>query len=104
MIKFLCKLVILWEKKKFLTLLEMENGYLKGANSTILDRNVVMLRENLGKLNTKNKRTNLEEKQIVTLNKEIDETEKFRQMIESGEFKMRDLQNQIKEYKQKLWN
>lgn len=103
MIKFLCKLVILWEKKKFLTLIEMENGYIEKINQFILGRDLTALRENLGKLNNKTKRTSLEEKQIIALNKDIDETEKFRQMIETGKFKRTDLENQIKEYKKNIW-
>jgi len=102
-IKIFTKLVILWEKKKFLTLLEMENQYIESYNWAILSRDVEEIRKQKGILQDKKKRTTDEEKQIIALDKDINETEKYRQMINGGKDKMEDLKNQIKMYRKNIW-
>ncbi len=104
-IKLWQKLVILWEKKKFLTLLEMEQNFLEETYFEILARDLSGLRERLGELNKLElkKRKLEDEQEIIELNTKINETEKYRNMIEQGKAKSKELQIQIKMFKNNLF-
>lgn len=99
------KLVILWEKKKFLTLLEMEQNFLEETYFEILSRDLSGLRERLGELNKleQKKRKLEDEQEIIELNTKINETEKYRNMIEQGKLKAKELKIQIKMFKSNLF-
>ena len=103
MIKLLQKLVVLWEKSKFLTLMEMETDYLREANGRILGRDTDSLRAKLSSLKAiKNPKSDVQ-RDMIDIEQLINETEKFRQMIQSSKEKGLDLKNQIAKYRAELW-
>jgi hypothetical protein len=104
MIKFIQKLVILWEKKKLLTLLEMEQGFLEKMYFPIISRDSTDLRNRLGYLNAKKDRKKQDEKEVIELNTKINETEKYKNMIEQGKTKAGELRVQIHMFKKNLWS
>lgn len=104
MIKFLQKLVVLWEKSKFLRLMEMESAYLTKANSSILTRDINDLRTRLGELKLVKNPSNEAKVKIVDIEALINETVKYRQMIDSSRQKGEDLRRQIAFYRSGLWN
>lgn len=103
MITFIQKVIVLWEKKKFLTLMELESGYLNDTHSDIIYRDIDSLRAKLGKLREKKDASNEDQRTIITVEAEINETEKIRQMMKSSEEKSADLRKQISFYKKGLW-
>lgn len=104
MIKILQKLVILWEKSKFLTLMEMETDYIKRINDYIIVRDIDDLRKRLGELRaSKDAKSSEIQREIIDLEAEINETEKFRQMIETSHEKSEDLKKQISLYWSNIW-
>ena len=104
MIKLLQKLVILWEKSKFLTLLEMESEYLKQSHAELLERDTDTLRKEMAELKAIKQPNKETQQKIVELDMEIMEAEKFRQMVKSSEDKGLDLKSQIVKYKKELWS
>lgn len=102
-IRFIQKLVILWEKSKFLTLMELESRYLQGENQEILERDLIDLRGQLAKQKLIKNPTAEVKHNIVDIEAQINETEKYRQMIASSVSKSEDLRKQIKLYKKQLW-
>lgn len=103
MIKFLQKLVILWEKSKFLTLMEMESGYIEKVNSKKLKGNIDAFRQQIAELKNKTDRSNAENGEIISIEAKINEIEKLRQIIQASKEKGDDLKNQIELYKKELW-
>lgn len=104
---FLQKMAVIWEKSKFLTLMKMEQAHIEETYWNIITRDVADLREKLGELKKKennNKKVDpTTQKEIAEIEANINETEKYRQMIESGKDKSKDLERQIKLYKKLLW-
>lgn len=103
MIRFLQKLVVLWEKSKFLTLMEMETDYLRWENRKIIERDTDHLRKKVAELKAKEKQTAEDNRKIIDVEGEINETEKYRQMLESSRTKSADLKKQIAMYRKELW-
>jgi hypothetical protein len=102
MIKFIQKLIILWEKKKFLTLMELESFYISKVYQEEINRDLDFLRSELGKIKKKAETRDNNLKRIEIESK-INESEKFIQMIKSSKEKSNDLKNQIALYKKSLW-
>src|SRR3990167_3653807 len=102
MIKFLIKLVVLWEKKKFLTLMEMESGYITRVNRNVIGRDIDYLRSKLRELKIVKNPTNDARVKMVEIEALINETEKYKQMLESSRSKGDDLKKQIKMYREEL--
>lgn len=103
MITFIQKLIVLWEKKKFLTLMELESSYLEITHGEILNRDTDALRASLGEIRAKANPNSEDKRKAITIESEINETEKVRQMIQSSEEKGNDLRQQIVFYKMVLW-
>jgi hypothetical protein len=103
-IKTCQKLIILWDKKKFLTLLEMESGFLKAFYSRILERDINELRKKLGEIRALKNPSNIKQQEATELEADINETIKYRQMIKDSSDKSLDLRRQIDKYKKELWS
>jgi hypothetical protein len=81
----------------------MEQGFLEKMYFPIITRDLTDLRNRLGYLNAKKDRKKQDEKEIVELNNKINETEKYRNMIEQGKTKAKELRVQIHMFKKNLW-
>ncbi len=112
MIKFFQKLIIILEKKKFLTLLQMESAYLQEMNISIIERNIDELRTKIREMRNKTKQstgttgttgTAANEREIAEIEAKINETEKYRQMIETSKVKEKDIKAQLRFYIRNLW-
>lgn len=103
MIKWLQTLVILWEKSKFLRLMELESSYIQSVHADKIWRDLPELRKELASLRAIKSPKTETTKKMIGLEADINETEKFRQMVQSSEEKSIDLKNQIEQYKRKLW-
>jgi len=83
--------------------MEMESNYIVDVNKHILRRDIKELRKQLVELHNVKKPTSKEMQVAVQIESEIDETEKYRQMIDSSREKSEDLRKQIKMYRKGLW-
>lgn len=97
------KLLILWDKKRFLTLLEMESEYLITTKGEILKKDTPDLRGRLAKLRLIKNPKNETQREIIEIQAQINEVDKFKQMIVTTEEKKNDLKSQITFYKKSLW-
>lgn len=104
MIKLLQKLVILWEKSKFLTLMEMEADYIREVNRKILNRDTDALRTRLASLKASTDKKSDTQLEILEVEQQLNETEKFKEMIQKSKEKGLDLKKQIEKYRKDIWN
>lgn len=104
MITLIQKLVIIWEKRKFLNLLKMETAFLEHENQEVLREDEKGLRAELAELgNIKNPREEIK-RQIMDLDGRINNIARIKNMIEGGKIKRSELERQLEFYQKNLWN
>jgi len=101
--RWLSKLVIIWEKTKRLVLTELERAYIEQEYANILSKDIEGLRAELGKLNAiKDPKTETKVK-ISELDAEVTEIMQYKNMVERSVSNEIDLREQIKMFKKSLW-
>lgn len=103
MLGFFSRVVILWEKTKFLNLVRLEREYVGKVYAKVLAKDEAALRERLGQLRGKKNPSAEEKHEASKIDAEITEILQYRQMIDKSVEKEKDLEKQIALFKKRLF-
>ena len=103
MITLIQKLLFLWEKKMHKTRVICEREYLVEKFNHILSKDDQALRERMSELKLKENPSTEVKKEIMDIEKQINEISMYRQMVEKGTQTVGELTEIIASVKQDLW-